>query len=322
MKRVLVSFILICSICAECVISVSAKAFDDFTKEEVASEKDFWDIYRGTTARNFSTDNSVAYAEHNICQAIESDSAFEVEDILLEMSHIDLEETGRVCFIDPIAAYTDGSYQNITNIANWYTSDENVVSIYNGQLIANQSGNAIVTLTYQDITKNISVSVLNTVNPAEIIETLSYNDSATTFNSSTTDRNTIISTAKSMVEMTWTPTQNLTGWKGSIFSQGKTVTGMPYSQTPYQKDKNGFLSSMSNGDFYSVYIDAKQRSMPRYGNDCSGFLSFSWGISRTTTQGFLKGISDGTYSTVGGTDIVYEKTVLVNIEYIIMMMSQ
>ena len=101
--------------------------------------------------------------------------------------------------------------------------------------------------------------------------------------------------------MTWTPSQDLTGWKGSKFSAGVKVTGMPYSQTPNQKNKSGFLASMSASDFYSVYIDGENRSMPRYGNDCSGFVSFSWGISRTTTQGFLKGILDGTYSAVGNT---------------------
>lgn len=39
--------------------------------------------------------------------------------------------------------------------------------------------------------------------------------------------------------------------------------------------------------------------MPKYGNDCSGFVSFAWGISKKGTGDFITGIRNGTYSKVG-----------------------
>lgn len=39
--------------------------------------------------------------------------------------------------------------------------------------------------------------------------------------------------------------------------------------------------------------------MPKYGNDCSAFVSFAFGISRQTTYTFIDGIRNGTYPKVG-----------------------
>ena len=39
--------------------------------------------------------------------------------------------------------------------------------------------------------------------------------------------------------------------------------------------------------------------MPKYGSDCSGFVSFAWGLKRKTTYDFVTGINAGTYLKVG-----------------------
>ena len=36
-----------------------------------------------------------------------------------------------------------------------------------------------------------------------------------------------------------------------------------------------------------------------YGNDCSGFVSIAWGIERTDTDTFIKGMGKGRFKKVG-----------------------
>lgn len=104
---------------------------------------------------------------------------------------------------------------------------------------------------------------------------------------------------KEMVEYQWTPTSNMRGWRdGKTFYANQTYTGIPYSQTANQVDKSGFASAMNQPDFYDDYTRFSI-IMPKYGNDCPGFVSFCWGISRKTTSDFVNGIKDGTYTKVG-----------------------
>ncbi len=42
--------------------------------------------------------------------------------------------------------------------------------------------------------------------------------------------------------------------------------------------------------------------MPKYGNDCSGFLSFAWDTTRYTTNDFITGIKNGKFKKVGNYD--------------------
>lgn len=48
------------------------------------------------------------------------------------------------------------------------------------------------------------------------------------------------------------------------------------------KQYNDFVTAMKSADFYDnyTYFDI---IMHKYGNDCSGFVSFAWGTSRKTT---------------------------------------
>lgn len=83
-----------------------------------------------------------------------------------------------------------------------------------------------------------------------------------------------------MTSVSWTPTHDLQGWKqANYFKANTTYTGIPYSQTPNQVDETGFTNSMIKSDFYTPYSS----SMPMYGNDCSGFVSFAFYIGRHTT---------------------------------------
>jgi len=82
----------------------------------------------------------------------------------------------------------------------------------------------------------------------------------------------VIKRAEAMINVKWTPSYNLVSEKASYtFIKGKTYYGIPYSMGFYQvSTPDDFLSKISN-------------SKVIYGNDCSGFVSAAWGISRQTT---------------------------------------
>lgn len=96
---------------------------------------------------------------------------------------------------------------------------------------------------------------------------------------STASRDEVINRAKAMTEVKWTPKYNMVAKKTSyVFAKGKTYYGVPYSTDPYQViSSDDFLKKISSGKIV-------------YGNDCSGFLSAVWGISRQTTLSFYNAV--------------------------------
>jgi len=86
------------------------------------------------------------------------------------------------------------------------------------------------------------------------------------------DRENILNRAKDMVTISWIPKYNLLDSVGHyIFLKGKRYNGIPYILGGYQvSSSNDFLSHMNKSD-------------KLYGNDCSGFVSIAWGVSRQTT---------------------------------------
>lgn len=274
-------------------------------EESEERNEDFWEIYRGTTAQNFTTESEWFSNEGD--PSVSPLAAKRLEEILVEKQEIILEETGRVAFIDAIAKFDDNTYENIASLADWTSSNQEIVSVYAGQIIAGNKGTAVVTVCYQELQKEIYVTVEETIDvAAKIEEILDAQETIMPYSMSATERESAVSIAKGMVEVQWTPTKYLTGWRGNSnysFPAGQTVTGIAYSQTAYQKDKDGFLNSLSYSDFYSSYtrtINKQEITMPKYGSDCSGFVSYAWSISRNTTTGFLQGLKAGTYSPVGG----------------------
>lgn len=95
-------------------------------------------------------------------------------------------------------------------------------------------------------------------------------------------REEILNKAKAMTEVKWTPKCNLIDNKGLyIFIKGKTYHGVPYSMDTYQvTSSDDFLSKINNSKIL-------------YGNDCSGFVSTVWGISRQTTLSLYNALKDG-----------------------------
>ncbi|MBE6049028.1 MAG: hypothetical protein E7213_11640 [Clostridium sp.] len=104
-------------------------------------------------------------------------------------------------------------------------------------------------------------------------------------------RKEIIARAEEMINFSWSSKKAFDVWQGSTingsstFKANTTYTGMPYSQTGNQ---------MTSGTQFKQKIAAATGSLsttcysgkkcPLYGNDCSGFVSAAWGISRHTTS--------------------------------------
>jgi hypothetical protein len=100
---------------------------------------------------------------------------------------------------------------------------------------------------------------------------------------SDTVRGEILNRAKAMAEVKWTAKYNLIETECTYtFIKGKTYQGVPYSMDQYQvTSPKDFLSKINNSKIL-------------YGNDCSGFVSASWGISRQTTLCFYNAIKNAT----------------------------
>ena len=113
-------------------------------------------------------------------------------------------------------------------------------------------------------------------------ESQSPSPNTNTNNTVSTERKAILDRAQAMVEVKWTPKYNMTDKHGAYtFVKGKTYNGIPYSMDSYQvRAASEFLSK----------INGSQRI---YGNDCSGFVSAAWGISRQTTLTFYEAVKRG-----------------------------
>ena len=88
-----------------------------------------------------------------------------------------------------------------------------------------------------------------------------------------------------MVEVKWTSPITFLGWRAKAsytIKKGSTNTGIPYSQTVNQvRSGKEFKKSLSKMTYSYQRFGI---TMPRYGNDCSGFESAALGISRKTTS--------------------------------------
>lgn len=223
---------------------------------------------------------------------------YDIIDLTLTKQSIDFESNGTSEFIDIIGTLRNGDHVYLSDYATSTSSDDNVAIADRGRIIARNKGTAIITITYGNFSEKINVNVLNQVDLIALKNSINTNLRAFT----STERQQIDSRADAMTYFKWTPTKNVRGWLNKkTFYANTTYTGMPYSQTAYQKDKDGFLAAMNNSDFYDNYT-RDSRIMPKYGNDCSGFVSFAWNIPRKTTSDFIAGIENDTYAIVGSYD--------------------
>lgn len=229
---------------------------------------------------------------------IEDEIAEEIVSLSLSTTDVLIESNGYSEYVDAIAINKNGSSKNVNYEAVWKSSDNNVAVAYEGRILAQGKGNAVITVSYGDIEKKIFVTVLKEDNLLKKVNDYLRENPILDAN-----RNDILDKGLDMITVYWDPVQDLIGWEGQyIFEAGSKPYGIPYSQTPNQVDNIGFMIAFQYlPDFYDTYYyDSKL--MPKYGSDCSGFLSFAWGLSRHTTLDFVNKIRNGTFPKVGSYD--------------------
>lgn len=269
----------------------------------ISTEVDNPEELYGLAFQNYTVDNYL-YTQECLSKT---------EDIILSSYNLIIENNAESEWIDVIAKLNNGKFINITNEVEWDSEDYDIAYIFNGRVFAESPGETNITVKYGVLKKNIHVTVLHYLDIAEEIEKLDclveldYEDKEAIEDGpelflSASDRNEIIDRAKAMTDVTWVPNKDLNGWtRKGHFKAGKKYKGIPYSQTYYQKDDKEFITAMQNKDFYDEFKIGKIL-MPKYGSDCSGFVSFAWGLKRNTTYDFVTGINNGTYSKVGSYD--------------------
>lgn len=231
----------------------------------------------------------------------EGEEPYDITELYVTADEVTLEKTGVSEFVDAKGILGDGSIEDVSRYAVWESSDINVVIADQGRILAQKAGNATVTVNYGEYSVSFPVRVEETVDTQQLLAELAVKNRAYDNNERIAD----LTRAANMINMIWTPGKNVTGWKGKkIFSAGTAYAGMPYSQTPNQLGSpEAFASAMSKSDFYTVYTNSNGVKMPRYGNDCSGFVSLSWNIGRLNTTKLKEGIVSGKFPKVGSYNV-------------------
>lgn len=113
----------------------------------------------------------------------------------------------------------------------------------------------------------------------------------------------IVKRAYQQVQIAWTPLKNLDGYinsKGKLtktYKKGVTYYGIPYGQlvdsgkyVPHGASFDTFLNSVNTSDsvFYTKRGSYGKKDSTYYGNDCSAFVSYAYGLPRMTTSTIAK----------------------------------
>lgn len=199
-------------------------------------------------------------------------------DLSVSSDNISIEYKGQSKFVTVIAKFDNNTTVDVSESKDvtWNVDNSNVVVAYEGRILAQGKGSTVVTASYNGISKKINVTVTNgTVFVPQVL-------SASALEQWRTD---ILNRASYMLNYpSWTPTQDLIGWN-YVFKSGTHYNVLPYTQSIKQVDTTGFNNSVSNADFYNYSVSNSGTRQPMYGNDCSGFVGFAWGISPTLIAG-------------------------------------
>lgn len=255
------------------------------------AENDLSDLL-GFSARNYYTESG-----HE-----QSDPEYQISELYVIPSVLEFDYSNEVEYVDVIAKLDDGAFRNVTE---WATAEISsmIVTYDMGRVDSIGQGSSSITISYGEMECILAVEVQNGYNPNLISTT---DATITPYNLET---GAVLRRANECYNYTWTPTQNLTKWRGNgVYTANQTVSGLPYTQAtqayPVSYSSFALLSfdtALSYSNFYEPYVSGGI-TMPRYGLDCSGFLSYCMGTSRKTTQTFLSGLYNGTYSAVGAYD--------------------
>lgn len=106
--------------------------------------------------------------------------------------------------------------------------------------------------------------------------------------------------ARQLLEVEWTPIQDRYQWGyAGVFKAGETCTGVPYGQAVhaayigFDGTISDFIAAVEDGTslFYSEY-STYSRIAPYYSIDCSGFVSYAWGLETRKTTRTLPSVAE------------------------------
>jgi len=221
-------------------------------------------------------------------------------------TQITLQHNGLSEFIEITGTLSNGETENLTWKAIPGVIDQDVAIIIGDRIMARGKGQADIYMTYGNLETVISVEVLSDID----LETLMEDNKSETSNANgltAAERKDIISKASAMYNVSWTPTQTLVSFGNMFIYNTDQTYNIPYSQTVNQIDDIEFETMVNSSDFYDSYKRylkpyKRRLVMPKYGSDCSGFVSLSWGVQRESTSTFISKIQKGEYPKVGSYD--------------------
>ncbi|MFB0921434.1 MAG: chitobiase/beta-hexosaminidase C-terminal domain-containing protein [Oscillospiraceae bacterium] len=117
----------------------------------------------------------------------------------------------------------------------------------------------------------------------------------------TEGQSNIVKRARQLTEIQWTPLEDITQWGNyGIFKAETTYTGIPYGQPV---NANGYIGyGVSIGTFASAVLDntskfytsysSYNKTAPVYSTDCSGYVSYAWGLDKRKTTYSLPEVAE------------------------------
>lgn len=138
----------------------------------------------------------------------------------------------------------------------------------------------------------IDVSPTSTDNPsAEVSPVPSVSDG----------QKNIVKRARQLTEIKWTPLEDIYQWgQAGVFKAETTYTGIPYGQPincngyiGYGVSLETFASSVldNTSKFYTTYSNYNKVA-PSMSTDCSGYVSYAWGLVNRLTTYSMTGIAE------------------------------
>lgn len=172
------------------------------------------------------------------------------------------------------------------------------------QLLATDDENAVSENNDNNELQCDFKALLNEAGLSENVASLMESDSTTTATvipAVSEGQNNIVKRARQLTEIQWTPLEDITQWGSyGTFKAETTYTGIPYGQPV---NANGYIGyGVSIGTFASSVLDNTSRLYtayssynkiaPVYSTDCSGYVSYAWGIPQRKTTYSLPEVAE------------------------------
>ncbi len=213
----------------------------------------------------------------------------ELVDIKITNENIEIQHNGLSKFIDIIGIYKNGETRNLNKEVRFDTEDQEIAIAVEGRILARGKGKTEISVSIGEVKKVIKVEVIEDVDLKTMMRDIAKKETVSSKSLTTAEREAMITIASGMYNVSWTPTQNLTGYNNYWTYTSSSTYNIPYSRTVYQKDEAGFEAVVDDNDFYDYYV-RDSIVMPKYGNDCSAFVSYAWEVTRETTASFIAAI--------------------------------